>query len=164
MTKTRKMLSDWNAPYIQALIQEMDKLAKSELVNWALAYTEDCILPLWRKHCPEDHRPQEALAAARKWLAGEIKLPQAKPLIQACHAAARESLCQPVAQAAARAIAHTASIIHISKHCYGLPLYGALALAYDQLEVEAPWSQVEIRAAAECERMSESLRAFNRCR
>ncbi|MFA7529819.1 MAG: putative immunity protein [Bacilli bacterium] len=39
----------------------------------------DCALPLWQKHYRDDSRPQEALNVARAWLAGKIKLTEAKP-------------------------------------------------------------------------------------
>ena len=108
MPKARKMLSDWNAPYIQALMKLIETQSKSTLAHWAVDYAEQSILPLWNKHYPEDQRPQNALHAAREWLSGSIKLPQAKTSILECHAAASEADTNPVAQAAARAIGQCA--------------------------------------------------------
>jgi len=160
MPKARKMLSDWNAPYIQSLMKLIETQSKVTLTNWAVDYAEQVILLLWRKHYPNDIRPQSALNAAREWLSGAIKLPQAKSTILECHAAARESEGNPVAQAAARAIGQSASTIHSARHCIGLPLYGAIAVAYDSLGTKATWVQVEQRAAEECERMLDALRAI----
>lgn len=159
--KTRKMLSDWHAPYIQALIRQIDTQSKATLASWAIDYSEGMILPLWKRCCPEDSRPSEALSAARDWLAGSRKLPQVKPAILACHNAAKEMDADPVAQAAARAIGQSASTIHSAQHCIGLAFYGALALAYDALGTKAAWSELEAYAGKECQRMLEALVAVS---
>lgn len=159
MAKTRKMLSDWEAPYIQSLMGLIETQSKATLANWAVDYAERVILPLWCKSYPDDSRPQNALNAARKWLSGTIKLPQAKPAILECHAAARESEGNPIAQAAARAIGQCASTIHSARHCIGLAFYGALAVAYDKLGTHAPWGQIEKFAAEECGHMFDALQA-----
>jgi len=158
MAKTRKMLSDWRAPYIQSLMKLIETQSKATLANWAVDYSEQVLLPLWSKHYPDDLRPQNALNAARRWLSGEIKLPQAKAVILECHAAAREADGNPVAQAAARAIGQSASTIHSARHCIGLAFYGTLAVAYDELGVDSPWEQIEGFAAEECGRMEAALR------
>jgi len=125
MPKPRKMLSDLDAAYIQSLMKLIQTQSKTTLVVWAVDYAERILLPLWSKHYPDDRRLQNALNAAREWLSGEIKLPQAKKVILDCHAAAREAEGNPVAQAAARAVGQCASTIHSPRHCIGLPLYGA---------------------------------------
>jgi len=152
------MLSDWGAPYIQALVKLIETQSKATLAIWAVDYAERVILPLWSKYYPDDLRPQHALNAAREWLLGAIKLPQAKTVILECHAAAREADGNPVAQAAARAIGQSVSTIHSARHCIGLPLYGAIAVAHDTLGTKVPWEQLEECAAAECGRMLEALR------
>jgi len=126
MPKARKMLSDWDAPYIQSLVKLIQTQSKLTLAHWAVDYAEAVILPLWSRNYPDDLRPQNALNAAREWLLGIIKLPQAKKAILDCHAAAREADGNSVAQAAARAIGQCASTIHSARHCIGLALYGAL--------------------------------------
>ncbi|HNX15666.1 MAG TPA: hypothetical protein PKH29_12540 [Oscillospiraceae bacterium] len=159
MTKTRKMLSDIEAPYLQALMKLIETQSKSTLANWAIDYSERVLLPIWNKYDPNDLRPQYALDAARAWLSGTIKLPQAKPVILECHESARSAENNPAAQAAARAIGQSASTIHSATHCIGLPLYGALAVAYGVLGTETPWSQLEQYAREECRRMLEALNA-----
>lgn len=160
MPKARKMLSDWEATYIQSLVKLIETQSKLTLANWAVDYAEQVILPLWAKHYPEDRRPQNALNAAREWLAGNTKLPQVKPIILECHSAAREAEGNPVAQAAARAIGQCASTIHSARHCIGLALYGALAVAYDALGTKAPWEQLEQCADDECGHMLDALRGY----
>ena len=161
MPKARKMLSNWDAPYIQSLEKQIETQSKTTLAQWAIDYAEQALLPLWSKHYPDDPRPQKALGAARDWLSGAIKLPQAKPAILECHAAAREAEGNPVAQAAARAIGQCASTIHSATHCIGLALYGALAVAYDTLGTKAAWDQLEQCAAEECGRMLDALRVVS---
>lgn len=161
MPKLRKMLSDWEAPYIQSLVKLIETQSKSTLAHWVIDYAERIILPLWNKHYPDDLRPQNALNAAREWLSGAIKLPKAKAAILECHAAAREADGNAVAQAAARAIGQCSSTIHSARHCIGLPLYGAIAVAYDTLGTDTPWTHLEKSAAEECGRMLEALRAVS---
>lgn len=159
MPKGRKMLSNWDASYIQSLVKLIETQSKVTLANWAVDYAEQGILPLWSKYYPDDLRPQKALNAAREWLSGAIKLPLAKAAILECHAAAREADANPVAQAAARAIGQSASTIHSARHCIGLALYGAIAVAYDTLGTNTAWEQLERCAADECGRMLEALRS-----
>lgn len=157
MAKYRKMLGDWEAPYIQSLIKLAETQSKTTLANWCVAYAESRLLPIYESAYPDDSRPREALAAAREWLGGGIKLPQAKAVILQCHAAAREAEAHPAAQAAARAIGQCASTIHSASHCAGLALYGALAVAYDRAGIDAAWSELERFAAEECGRMEAAL-------
>lgn len=160
MPKTRKMLSDWKAPYIQSLMSLIETQSKETLANWAIAYSEAVMQPLWERDYPNDSRPQQALKAAREWLSGTIKLPQVKKEILACHGAARDAEGNPVAQAAARAIGQSASTIHSAQHCIGLAFYGALAVAYDQLGTAASWDEIEQCAAAECGHIEAALRSI----
>jgi hypothetical protein len=161
MTKARKMLSDLEAPYIRELMKQIETQSKPTLAHWAVDYADRVILPVWKKRCKDDSRPENALQAARAWLSGAIKLPQAKAVILECHAAARESEADPAAQAAARAIGQCASTIHSARHCIGLAFYGALAVAYDTLGPDVPWQRLEQCAACECWRMLEALRAVS---
>lgn len=54
-----------------------------------------------------------------------------------------------------------ASTVHAAGHCLGLALYGAVAIAYDELGPGAPWSEVERRAGRECGKMLDALRAVS---
>lgn len=136
--------------FFSSLVKLIENQGKVTLAHWAVDYAEQVLLPLWRKYYPDAPRPQEALHAARRWLAGTIELPQAKAAILTCHAAAREATGSPAAQAAPRAIGQSVSTIHSARHCIGLALYGALAVAYDALGVDAPWEQIEQLAAGVC--------------
>ena len=133
--------------------------SKATLVNWAADYAEEQILPIYLKHYPLDERPQLALEYARKWFLKEVKLPEAKGHILSAHQAARDAEENRPPQAAARAIAQSASTIHSASHALGLALYGGLALAYDQLGLLRPWAEQEAYALQQCEQMLTSLQA-----
>ena len=104
MPKYRKMLTDWDAPYIQSIIKLVETQSKETIASWCVDYATAHLLPIYVEVYPDDLRPALALRAARDWLAGNIKLPQAKAAILDCHAAARDAEGNPTAQAAARAI------------------------------------------------------------
>ena len=129
MPKYRKMLNDWQAPYIQSLMRLIETQSKITLANWCLDYAERVIVPIYEKHCHGDTRPQNALTAAREWLSGNIKLPEVKKIILSeCHAAARELDSNPIAQAAARTCGQAASCIHAPTHSLGLRFTARLPL------------------------------------
>jgi hypothetical protein len=160
MAKYRKMLNDINAPYIQSLMRLIETQSKTTLANWCIDYAEAVILPIYEKHHHGDDRPRRSLNAAREWLLGNMKLPEVKRIILSeCHAAARESDDNPTAQAAARTCGQAAATIHAPTHTLGLALYGALAVAYDKLGVDAQWDALVGVAAEECEKMEAALKA-----
>jgi len=160
MPKYRKMLSDINAPYMQSLMRLIETQSKTTLDNWCIEYARMHILPIYQKAYPDDARCKNALDAANEWLAGNVKLPYVKNIIlNECHAAARESDANPAAQAAARACGQAAATIHTPTHALGLACYGALAVAYDALGIDADWNALLCAAAGECARMEAALRA-----
>jgi len=155
--KYRKMLTDWQASYIQSLMRLIETQSKTTIVNWCIDYAEMRLTPIYAKAYPDDNRPTLAIVAARRWLGGEIKLPEAKKDILECHAAAREAEGYPAAQAAARAIGQCASAIHAPTHSAGLMFYGALSIAYDALGADAEWDKLIKVAAEECDSMEKAL-------
>ena len=157
MPKRRRALNNWQAPYIQSLVQLANTQSKRTLAFWAIGYSRAVMLPLYLQHYPGDTRPERALDAAVRWLDGEIKFPDARVFILDCHAAAREAEPTPSAQAAARAIGQSASTIHSARHAIGLAFYGALAVAYDELGLDASWEELEASAAREVGRMEDAL-------
>ena len=153
------MLSNWEAEPILGLMRLIETQSKETLVNWAVGYAEANFLPIYLKTYPEDNRPQLALEYGRKWLRKEVKLPEAKKYILACHEAANDAEGTPAAQAAARAIGQAASSIHSAMHSLGLALYGGVAVAYDQLGMDVPWEEHEAFALKECEKILSALQA-----
>lgn len=157
MTTYRKMLNDWEAPYLQPLIRLVETQSKETILHWVISYCEEVMLGLWNRYKPDDLRPQSAIQAARDWMERSVPFPAVKKSILACHEAAREASDNPIAQAAARAIGQSVSSIHSVRHCIGLALYGALAVSYHELGVDASWSLIESRAGEECLRMEKAL-------
>ncbi|MDR0515783.1 MAG: hypothetical protein LBH25_01915 [Fibromonadaceae bacterium] len=162
MAKPRKMLSDINAPCIQSLMRLIETQSKETLAVWSINYAMANIFPIYAKAYPNDTRPKNALDAAKEWLAGKVKLPHVKNIIlNECHAAAREAENNPTAQAAARTCGQAAATIHVPTHALGLALYGALAIAYDKLGIDANWDKLTNVAAAECAKMEKALRKIS---
>ncbi|MDR2253303.1 MAG: hypothetical protein LBD97_05490 [Bifidobacteriaceae bacterium] len=158
MAKTlRKTLLSVDSPEIVALMRIMETQSKATVAAWAVTYAQDHYLPLYGATRPCDTRPAAALAAAGRWLAGEVKLPQAKPAILACHQAARDAEGDPVAQAAARAVGQAASSIHSLTHALGLAFYGAAAVAYATAGVAADAATHATIASKEGARLVASL-------
>ncbi len=159
MPKLRKMLGAADSPYIVSLMRRIETQSKATICKWCIDYAAEHMLPLYRKHCPQDPRPQNAIDAAREWLAGKIKLPAAKVHILAVHTAARELEDNPVAQAAARAIGQAASAIHAPTHSLGVAFYGAAAVAYDRIGLHETAQTYDQIAAEECAKYEAALTA-----
>jgi hypothetical protein len=160
MAKLRKTFGDVNAPSTVALMRLIEIQSKTTIANWTLDYVERTMLPLFLKHCPSDERPAHAIAAAREWLDGKVKLPYVKNIIlNECHAAARELDNNPVAQAAARAIGQSCGSIHAAPHALGLYFYAAAAIGYDRLGFDAKQTEYEAVAEEVCADYTAALRA-----
>ena len=100
------------------------------LILWALELAEETVRELEGRY-PDDHRPREAVEAARAWAAGEIKMPLARRAILACHAMAKE-LTDPADIARCHAVGQACSTVHTEGHALGYPIYKLTALAREQ--------------------------------
>ena len=158
MPKPRKMLTDYNAPYIQSLMRLIETQSKETIANWCIDYAALHLLPLWEKSFPDDSRPKAALTAAKDYLDGKIKLPEAKQHIIECRNAARQSEGSHIAQGAARTIDAAVSSIHNPTGSISIAFYGALTIAYDQLGIASDWEALESLAAEECAKMEAALK------
>lgn len=159
--KVRKMLGDVNAPSTVALMRLIDTQSKATICNWCIGYSEVNVLPIFEKHCPDDDRPRKALNAAREYLDGKVKFPVVKNIIlNECHAAARELEANPAAQAAARACGQVSAVVHTLSHSIGLYFYGAAAVAYDRLGLEATDDEYSTVAEEVCADITTALQAI----
>jgi len=159
--KIRKMLGDPNAPETIALMRLIDTQSRSTICNWCIEYAEKHILPVFEKNCPDDGRPRKALNAARNYLEGRTSFTEVKNIIlNECHAAARELNSNPSAQAAARTCGQAAAVVHTLSHCLGVYFYGAAALAYDSLGVNAADDEYSEFAARVCINLTEALQSI----
>lgn len=154
MAAPRKTLGSRGSPYIQPLAQLLAAQDKTTVASWCIGYAQEHLLPIYETAYPGDARPRHALAAARDWLAGRVKLPAVKHIIlNECHAAAREAEANPAAQAAARACGQAASCIHTPGHALGIVFYGTAAIAYARVGTGAAPAVYQQIAAEECARM-----------
>ena len=111
---------------LRKLIEQTNRRA---LILWALELAEETALQLAEKY-PEDFRPREAIAAARAWAAGEIKMPIAKRVILNCHAMAKE-LTDPADIARCHAVGQACSVVHTVGHALGYPMYELSAIVHE---------------------------------
>lgn len=157
MAIVRKTLSKPDSPHIMALKKLIETQSKESIARWCVSYAREEILPIYRKSYPADERAEAALDAALEWLEGKVKLPEVRQHILAAHAAAREAEGDPAAQAAMRAAAHAASVVHAPSHSIGLAYYGAAALVYAKAGLEATPEVYAELARQEVARMEEAL-------
>lgn len=108
----------------------IDGANRRALILWALELDEETVRELEERY-PDDHRPREAVEAARSWAAGEIKMSLARRPILACHAMARE-LTEPADIARCHAVGQACSTVHTEGHALGYPIYELTALARKQ--------------------------------
>lgn len=135
--KLRKTLLRPKDELIQTLKKQIQSQSKETLLDWCLFYAKEIVIPLYEREVPGDRTPQEAYEAARSWQRGKMKLPAVRKRILACHEKARELEDDPIAQAAARAVAQASSTIHAPGHCLGFVFYAVAALSYDELGLDA---------------------------
>ena len=121
------------------------------LILWAQELAEETAREL-ESSSPDDHRPREAVEAARAWAAGEIKMPLARRAILACHAMAKE-LVEPADIARCHAVGQACSTVHTEGHALGYPIYELTALARE-LGLEDCREAVEARVRAYEQRLA----------
>lgn len=154
------MLGKADSPYILSLMRLIETQSKITIARWCLDYAQENLLPIYQKFYPHDLRGTEALDAANRWMAAEIKLPTVKKMILEAHAAAREAEGNPAAQAAIRAVGQAASVVHVATHALGIAFYGAAAIAYDRVGVNEKPETYDRIAAEECAKMEAALVAI----
>ena len=157
MAKTRTMLGSAESPYILSLMRAIETQSRATIAAWSTDYAEEHLLAIYERAFPEDKRPRQGIEAARTYLAGGMKLAEAKAKIRPVQDAAREAEAMP----AARAIFSGASAIHTPTYGLSLAFYGAAAVAYDRVGTEATDEVYETIAAEECAKMEAALRAVS---
>ncbi|NLG23382.1 MAG: hypothetical protein GX555_18360 [Actinomycetales bacterium] len=112
------------------------------LALWAVDCAEH-VLPLFETVRPEDPRPRDAVAAARAWVAGDLRMMEARAAGGHAMGAARE--LTGAARHAAYSAGQAACVAHVAEHDLG-------AAAYAIRAVRASVSEGESGAAgrAEC--------------
>lgn len=142
LKRKNQVLFAKNSEYLQDLNTLFQGMDHRVLVLWAFDFAAESIAALEKKY-PEEQRPREALAAAREWAAGRVKMRLAQRKILDCHAVAKEiderediALCHAIGQACA--------VVHTAGHAIGYPIYELTAIIY-RLGIEHCAEAVEAR-------------------
>ncbi len=126
------------------------------LAVWAAACAEH-VLHLFELAQPADLRPRQAIAQARAWARGEIKMLQARAA--AGHAQAAASELSGAARHAAYAAGQAAAVAHVAAH-----ELGAAAYAIKAARAAAPKGEEESAGRLECQwqraQLPEAIRAL----
>ena len=157
MAKLRKMLGSADSPYIVSLMRLIETQSKATITKWCVDYAEEHILHIYESVYAGDFRPRNALKASRDYIEGKMKLADAKKLLREATAAAREAVENPIAQAAARAVAQAAASINTSTNSLAVAFYGSAAIAYTRVGIAEDSEVYDQIAAEECGKMEEAL-------
>lgn len=117
-----------DSPYLLDLKMLLEGQRHTIVTLWALDLAEESVEILKAKY-PEEARPEQALAAARDWAAGNVKMRFAQRKILDCHAVARE-LTDQADIALCHAIGQACAVVHTAGHAMGYPMYDLTALVY----------------------------------
>jgi hypothetical protein len=124
------------------------------LALWAAACAEH-VLPYIESARPSDPRPRLAIAQARAWTRGEVKMSQSRAAAGHANAAARD--LTGAARHAAFAAGQAAAVAHVAAH-----ELGAAAYAIKAARAAAPGGEGERAGRRECrwqrERLPEAIR------
>ncbi|SMP61318.1 hypothetical protein SAMN06265222_10775 [Neorhodopirellula lusitana] len=113
-------------------------------------FSDHQLLALWAADCaehildvfsiaePDDPRPAVAIAAARDWVRGDLRMTDARTAAFAAHAAARETT-NASAKLVARAAGHAAATAHVADHAKHAAAY--VLKAVDDVDAERKWQR-----------------------
>ena len=119
------------------------------LALWAAMCAEH-VLPLFESTQPRDPRPRQAIAQARAWARGEIRMSQSRAAGGHAMAAARE--LSGAARHAAYAAGQAAVVAHVAAH-----ELGAAAYAIKAARAAAPSGEGESWGRLECQWQRDQL-------
>jgi hypothetical protein len=119
------------------------------LALWAATCAEH-VLHLFESNQPLDLRPRQAIAQARAWVRGQVKVSQAREAAGHANAAARDLRGAP--RHAAYACAQAAAVAHVAAH-----ELGAAAYAIKAARAAAPGREGENSGRLECRWQREQL-------
>ena len=121
LKRKNQILFSKDSEFLQDLILLIQNQSHRTLALWAFDLAEESIATLAKKY-PCEHRPQEALDAAKNWAAGTIKMRLAQRKILDCHAYAKELTCKEDI-AICHAIGQACSVVHTPGPAIGYPIY-----------------------------------------
>jgi hypothetical protein len=121
------------------------------LALWAATCAEH-VLPLFESAVPHDPRPRQAIADARAWARGEVRMMQARAAGGHAMGAARDLRGAP--RYAAYAAGQAGVVAHVAAHDLG-----AAAYAIKAARAAAPASEAELAGRRECQWQRDRLPA-----
>lgn len=121
------------------------------LALWAAACAEH-VLHLFEAARPADPRPRFAIAQARAWVRGEVRMSEARAAAGGANAAARD--LSGAARHAAYAAGQAAAVAHVAAH-----ELGAAAYAIKAVRAAAPQGEGERTGRLECRWQRDQLPA-----
>lgn len=151
LKRKNSILFSKNSEYLQDLAASFQTLSHRITVLWAFKFASESAAYLEEKY-PEEKRPGEALAFARGWAAGAIKMRQAQRKILDCHAFAKEIDCKTDI-ALCHAVGQACAAVHSAGHAIGYPVYDLTSIVY-RLGVENCREAVESRKQQYIDRLS----------
>jgi len=116
------------------MMKKADNSEHKLLGIWAADCAEH-VLPNFEVYYPKDDRPRQAIAAARAWVLGNLKVTEARKFALAAHAAARNAT-RPESIAAARSAGHAAATAHVPSHAKYAASYAAESTIDPKIEIE----------------------------
>ena len=131
MAKLRKMLGDIHSPECTAMMRLIETQSEATLACWALGFVQESIAGIYCKKAADCQRLCVILDACLKTALQSLPEKTMKPLIKEANQIARETE-DPIAQAAARAIAAACGTLTTPSNALGFLFYAAAAWIYDQ--------------------------------
>lgn len=124
--KKNKILFNRESEALQDLRYLISRQNHITLVLWAFDCLKTPVKELMEKY-PEEKAIQETFDLSLAWAHGQIKMPQAKKTILACHAVAKK-LTDEVEIALCHAIGQGCGTVHVETHALCLPFYELTAI------------------------------------
>ena len=156
----RKMLGSVDHPAIVRLMRLIETQSKPTLTRFASEYVAAHYLPITDELIPGDPRLRAAVEAVRAHLDG-APLAAVKASVKDARTAAQALGKEPVAQAAARAIATACAVAATPTNALGFAFYGAAAFAYHTAGTAADPGVHDDLATQELERICAALEAVS---
>lgn len=124
--RKNQMLFSKESAVLQELILLIAKQNHRTMVLWAFEFADEMVRKLVERY-PGEPRPGAAVAAAKEWASGEIKMPAAKQAILQVHALAKE-IDSPEDIALCHAVGQACGVVHANGHALGFPIYDLTAI------------------------------------
>lgn len=130
MAKIRKMLGDVNSAECKNMMALIETQSKITLASWAVNFAVENYLPIYTS-LSGDESFCEITEACKKYIRGDIKLPEVKTYLKKANETAKNAE-NPAEQAAARALSVACAAVQTPTNSLGFLFYGCAAVAYSE--------------------------------